>query len=94
MCNMNKKFHDEIKEYVLGLLTYIRPNFSIDENTMFSELALEDIDFTLIAIECEENFKVIVDENILSNCFFVKDVLDYLISLLKEQNQSFFVEDD
>ncbi len=84
---MNKKSVKEIKDYFFSLLIYIRPNSAITEDTPCGELELEDIDYTLIAIECEENFKVVVDENVLINCFFVEDALQYLISLVKGENQ-------
>jgi hypothetical protein len=84
---MNKKSVKEIKDYFFSLLIYIRPNSIITEDTSFGELELEDIDYTLIAIECEETFKVVVDENVLINCFFVDDALQYLISLVKGENE-------
>lgn len=74
---------EEIKDFFFGLVAYIRPNVNIDEYTSVGSLELDDIDFTMLAIECEEKYKIIVDEKTLFNSFFLKDIIDYLIELVK-----------
>lgn len=74
---------EEIKDFFFGLVVYIRPNVNIDEYTSVGSLELDDIDFTMLAIECEEKYKIIVDEKTLFNSFFLKDIIDYLIELVK-----------
>lgn len=86
---MNKKLYNELKIFFLELLTYIKPNMNIDENTPFGALKLEDIDFTLIAIECEEKYQIIVDEKIIANCFFIQDAINYLIDLLEIRHKNY-----
>lgn len=86
---MNKKLYIDLKNFFLELLTYIKPNMNIDENTPFGALKLEDIDFTLIAIECEDKYKIMVDEKVISNCFFIQDAIDYLINLLEIKNKTY-----
>lgn len=80
---MKNKMREEIKDFFFGLVVYIRPNVNIDEYTSVGSLELDDIDFTMLAIECEEKYKIIVDEKTLFNSFFLKDIIDYLIELVK-----------
>jgi hypothetical protein len=86
---MNKKLYEELKIFFLELLTYIKPNMNIDENTPFGSLKLEDIDFTLIAIECEDKYQIMVDEKVIATCFFIQDAIDYLANLLEIKNKTY-----
>lgn len=86
---MNKKLYVDLKDFFLELLTYIKPNMNIDENTPFGTLKLEDIDYTLIAIECEDKYQIVVDEKIIANCFFIQDAIDYLTNLLEERSKTY-----
>lgn len=81
---------DEIKDFFFGLIVYIRPNVNIEEYTSVGSLELDDIDFTMLAIECEEKYKIIVDEKILFNSFFLKDIIDYLIELVKSKETIYY----
>ena len=86
---MNKKLYLELKNFFLELLTYIKPDLNIDENTPFGALKLEDIDYTLIAIECEDKYQIMVDEKVMASCFFIQDGIDYLINLLENKNKTY-----
>ncbi len=86
---MNKKIYIDLKDFFLELLTYIKPNMNIDENTPFGALKLEDIDYTLIAIECEEKYQIMVDEKIIASCFFIQDAIDYLMNLLDIKSKTY-----
>lgn len=86
---MNQEFL-ELSDFFLSLLTYIRPEVNIDLNTSFLSLKLENIDYTLISIECEEMYKIIVDENFLLHCVVVKDAINYLFNLLKLKKKNYY----
>lgn len=86
---MNKEFL-ELTDFVLGLLAYIRPDMTIELFTPFMNLKLDSIDFTLISIECEEKYQIIVDEEILGNCMIVNDALVYLFDLLKLKKKTYY----
>ena len=45
---MNKKSYQEIKDFILQLITYIRPDFIIEDATPLGTLHLDDIDFTSV----------------------------------------------
>jgi hypothetical protein len=82
---MNKTLYIDLKEFFFEILTYIRPNMTIEEHTPIGSLKLEDIDFTLIAIECEDKYQIMVDEKELANCLFIQDILEYLMKLLQDK---------
>jgi hypothetical protein len=86
---MNKKLYMDLKEFFLEILTNIRPNMTIEEHTPIGSLKLEDIDFTLIAIECEDKYQIMVDEKSLSGCLFIQDALEYLINLLEIKDKTY-----
>jgi len=79
---MNKKSYDDVKAFILELIIYIRPDHAVEDNTPLGMLALDDIDFTMIAIELEEKYKIIVDEKILAGMFFFYEIIDYVIALI------------
>jgi hypothetical protein len=86
---MKNKLREDIKDFFFGLVVYIRPNVNVDEYTSVGSLELDDIDFTMLAIECEEKYKIIVDEKILLNSFFLKDIIDYLITLIDSKENTY-----
>lgn len=86
---MKDKLYIELRNFFLELLTYIKPNMNIDGHTPLGSLKLEDIDFTLIAIECEEKYQIIVDEKKFASCFFVQDAIDYLFNLLEIKSKTY-----
>jgi acyl carrier protein len=81
---MNHKSYQEIKEFISELIIYIRPEATIEDSTPIGILRLDDIDFTMIAIEIEEKYKIIVDEKTLSNIFFFHEMIEYIVSLINE----------
>ncbi len=86
---MNQESLDLV-DFFLSLLAYIRPDMNIDLDTMFLSLKLENIDYTLISIECEEKYRVIVDEQALGSCIFVRDAILYLEGLLVEKKKNYY----
>lgn len=81
---MNKKSYQEIKDFILQLITYIRPDFIIEDATPLGTLHLDDIDFTMLAIELEEKYRIIVNEKTLSEMFFFYEIVDYVTTLINE----------
>lgn len=86
---MNQESLDLV-DFFLSLLAYIRPDMNIDLNTMFLSLKLENIDYTLISIECEEKYKIIVEEQTLVSCIFVRDAITYLEGLLVDKKKNYY----
>lgn len=86
---MNQESLDLV-DFFLSLLAYIRPDMNIDLNTMFLSLKLENIDYTLISIECEEKYKIIVEEQALVSCIFVRDAITYLEGLLVDKKKNYY----
>jgi hypothetical protein len=86
---MNQESLDLV-DFFLSLLAYIRPDMNIDLNTIFLSLKLENIDYTLISIECEEKYKIIVDEQTLASCIFVRDAITYLEGLLVDKKKNYY----
>lgn len=86
---MNQESLDLV-DFFLSLLAYIRPDMNIDLNTMFLSLKLENIDYTLISIECEEKYKIIVEEQTLLSCIFVRDAITYLEGLLVDKKKNYY----
>lgn len=86
---MNQESLDLV-DFFLSLLAYIRPDMNIDLNTMFLLLKLENIDYTLISIECEEKYKIIVEEQTLASCIFVRDAITYLEGLLVDKKKNYY----
>lgn len=86
---MNKDFL-ELKDFFLSLLAYIRPDIAIDISTPFTILKLNDIDYTLLSIECEEKYQIIVDEDLLTNFILVKDALHYLEDLIRIKKKTYY----
>ena len=86
---MNQESLDLV-DFFLSLLAYIRPDMNIDLNTIFLSLKLENIDYTLISIECEEKYKIIVDEQTLASCIFFRDAITYLEGLLVNKKKNYY----
>jgi acyl carrier protein len=80
----------DLVDFFLSLLVYIRPEMIIDLDTFFLSLKLENIDYTLISIECEEKYKVVVDEKKLQGCLRVQDAIVYLEELLEEKKKNYY----
>jgi hypothetical protein len=80
----------DLVDFFLSLLAYIRPDMNIELETMFLSLKLESIDYTLISIECEEKYRIVVDEGVLGSCVFVKDAIFYLETLLEERKRNYY----
>lgn len=81
---MNKHSYQNIKDFISGLIIYIRPDVNLEDDTPVGLLQLDDIDFTMLAIELEEKYKIIIDEKALSSLFFFYEIIDYVVALIDE----------
>lgn len=67
-----------IESFVINILKSISYINEININTKLSSLNLEDIDFTEIAVECEDEFEISLDELHMEKLETVKDLLNYI----------------
>ena len=67
-----------IESFVINILKSISYINEININTKLSSLNLEDIDFTEIAVECEDKFEISLDELHMEKLETVKDLLNYI----------------
>ena len=82
--------NNEIKNFILEILTAIRPEYEINEYIPFAELKLDEIDYTLIAIECEEKFQIHLDEKVFFDFIYIKDAIHYISDLLELKKTSHY----
>lgn len=87
---MNNERYEEVKDFIFGILAYIRPNMNINENTPLGTFELDDIDLTMIAIECEEKYQILVYEKTIANSFFLQELITYIVNLIDEKEKTFY----
>jgi len=73
----------KVSNFLIGLLKTIKPEFEIKNETLISDLDLEDIDFTEIAVECEDEFEIILDELHIEKLKTVEEIINYIETEIK-----------
>jgi acyl carrier protein len=73
----------KVSTFLINLLKTIRPDIEIKRETMVVALELEDIDFTEIAVECEDEFEIILDELHIEKLSTVEDIINYIETEVK-----------
>lgn len=83
-----EKNRDKVKAFLFKIMGNILPediNYD-DEEIILKDLELEDIDYTEIAIECEEEFEIILDEIYMEEKLkTVRDLIDYIFDQYKNK---------
>jgi len=81
------EYKKEPKEFVLQILREIKEkkDGSITEESLLSDLQLEDIDYSELAILCEEEYSIILDEEIIQRCNTIGEIISYISGQVKEQ---------
>ena len=76
----------KIRDLVFNIINQNYSDLEITESSLLQDLPLEDIDYTEIAIECEEKFDIILDEFKMEKMINLKELIDYINNenLMKE----------